>query len=175
MKRFLLGLIIGILVVVVIVPLLAILYVRLGYAPVATASPPLPFEEWLAKSALRAAISRQAPKQSPVPADDQNLLAGAKIYQENCAVCHGLHDRTKTAIAKGMFPMPPQFFRGDDVSDDPVGVTYWKVANGIRLTGMPAFKSSFSETQLWQVSQLLAHTDELPAEVGKLVGVPDKK
>jgi mono/diheme cytochrome c family protein len=51
------------------------------------------------------------------------------------------------------------------VSDDPPGETYWKVANGIRLTGMPAYKNVLSETEMWQVSQLLANADKLPADV----------
>jgi mono/diheme cytochrome c family protein len=50
------------------------------------------------------------------------------------------------------------------VSDDPPGETYWKVANGIRLTGMPSYKNILSETQMWQVAQLLANADKLPAD-----------
>lgn len=60
-----------------------------------------------------------------------------------------------------MFPVPPQLFE-DMVTDDPVGETYWKVANGIRLTGMPAFSKSLSDTQMWQVSLLMANADKLP-------------
>jgi mono/diheme cytochrome c family protein len=52
------------------------------------------------------------------------------------------------------------------VSDDPVGETYWKVRNGIRLSGMPAFNNLLNETQMWQVSVLLANADKpLPANV----------
>ena len=62
-----------------------------------------------------------------------------------------------------MFPLPPQLFDKDDmVTDDPAGVTYWKVANGIRMTGMPGFGEMLTPTQMWQVSQLLAHADKLP-------------
>jgi hypothetical protein len=39
--------------------------------------------------------------------------------------------------SKGMYPQPPELFKGKGVTDDPAGETYWKVANGIRLTGMP--------------------------------------
>jgi mono/diheme cytochrome c family protein len=46
------------------------------------------------------------------------------------------------------------------VSDDPSGETYWKAANGIRLTGMPAYKDILSDTQLWQVSLLLANANK---------------
>jgi len=63
-----------------------------------------------------------------------------------------------------MFPKPPQLFE-HGVTDDPVGETYWKVANGIRLTGMPGFKGTKSDDALWQVSLLLANADKLPASV----------
>ena len=56
-------------------------------------------------------------------------------------------------------------FKGKGVTDDPAGVTYWKVANGIRLTGKPGFGNSLSKEQMWQVSLLLANSDKLPAAV----------
>jgi mono/diheme cytochrome c family protein len=64
-----------------------------------------------------------------------------------------------------MFPRPPLLFRGKGVTDDEPGETYWKVENGIRLTGMPGFKKSLSATQMWQVSLLLANADKLPDSV----------
>jgi mono/diheme cytochrome c family protein len=91
-------------------------------------------------------------------------MAGAQIYREQCAVCHGLPGQPKTPTAQGMFPEPPQLFHGKGVTDDPVGVTYWKVTNGIRLTGMPAY-STLSDQERWEVSLLLAQADKLPAQV----------
>lgn len=64
-----------------------------------------------------------------------------------------------------MFPAPPHLFKGKGVTDDRAGETYWKVANGIRLTGMPAYNGSLSETEMWQVSLLLAKADKLPSQV----------
>jgi mono/diheme cytochrome c family protein len=46
------------------------------------------------------------------------------------------------------------------VSDDPPGETYWKVSNGIRLSGMPSFKDLLTDNQMWQVSILLANADK---------------
>ena len=46
------------------------------------------------------------------------------------------------------------------VSDDPPGETYWKVENGIRLTGMPAYNKVLTQTQMWQVTVLLADADK---------------
>jgi mono/diheme cytochrome c family protein len=156
MKKLLLGFVICLVVVL----LGAIAYFGLGLAPVAASAPPMPFESLLAGMALHARISKEAPSQAPIPADEPNLLAGARIYREHCAVCHGVSGQPETAIAKGMFPHPPQLFV-HGVTDDPPGETYWKAANGIRLTGMPGFKGSLSDTQLWQVSLMLANADKL--------------
>ena len=160
MKKFLLGLILGLLIPVVA----GFCYFSFGYAPVATSAPPMPFEKRMANMALHARIAKEAPtKASPVPADEANLTQGATVYTENCAFCHGLPGQKATMAAKGMFPLPPQLFEKDDmVTDDPAGVTYWKVSNGIRMTGMPGFVEMLTPTQMWQVSLLLSKADKLP-------------
>ncbi|HTQ56155.1 MAG TPA: c-type cytochrome [Bryobacteraceae bacterium] len=149
-----------------------LLYFGLGFAPVGTATPPMPFERSLARMALHAKIARQPLAQPPIPADAAGLTAGAQIYREHCAVCHGLRGQPETAIAKGMFPPPPQLFQGHGVTDDAAGETYWKVANGIRLTGMPGFEKSLTDTQLWQVSLMLADADKLPPAAMALLSQP---
>jgi thiosulfate dehydrogenase len=161
LKSFLFGLVLGVL----IVPLAVFGYFVAGYAPVATASQAMPFERRLASSALHARVSREMPKTVPIAADESSYSAGAEIYRQDCAVCHGLPGEEPTAIARGMFPHAPQLFRGKGVTDDEPGETYWKVKNGIRLSGMPGFEKSLSETQMWQVSLLLANADKLPDPV----------
>jgi mono/diheme cytochrome c family protein len=65
-----------------------------------------------------------------------------------------------------MFPPPPQLFEQQQlVTGDPEGITFWKVSNGIRMTGMPAFQNILSDTERWQVTMLVAHADRLPARV----------
>ena len=161
MKHFLIGLIVGL----IVVPLCVYIYFATGSAPVATAAPAMPFEKTLANKALHARIAKEMPKTVPVPADEPDFLAGANVYRENCAVCHGIAGGTPTAAARGMYPKPPKLLEGMGVTDDPPGETYWKVSNGIRLTGMPGFSESLSQTQMWQVSQLLANANKLPDSV----------
>ena len=131
------------------------LFVYFGAVPMTTKSGALPGEKFLARTALRAALRNEAARQSPVAADEMSWRAGAKVYKTNCMVCHGAPGLPESAIAKGMFPPPPQLMK-DGVEDDPVGETFWKVKNGIRLTGMPGFDGSLTEIELWQVSQFLA-------------------
>ena len=117
----------------------------------------------MARMALKARISKEAPKNAPMQPTEDNLTAGAKTYTDNCAFCHGFLNQTATKAAKGMFPLPPQLLTKDEmVTDDPVGVTYWKVKNGIRMTGMPGFGEMLSDNEIWQVSEMLAHADKLP-------------
>lgn len=159
------GFVLGFIVALVLVAIGSYAYFAFGYAPVATSSKPMPFETMLARRGLRAAIGAAANKPSPVEATEPNLRSGAAVYRQDCAICHGLPGEAETHVSHGMFPKPPQLFRGKGVTDDPVGETFWKVQNGIRLTGMPAFQRSLSDEQMWQVSQLLAHSHDLPASV----------
>jgi mono/diheme cytochrome c family protein len=65
-----------------------------------------------------------------------------------------------------MFPSPPALFSPrEGVTDDPEGKIYWKVRHGIRLTGMPGFQESLSDTEIWQVSLLLLKAQQLSGHV----------
>ncbi len=138
----------------------------------ATSARPMPFEKKLARQALNAIVRREMPKTVPLQPDESNLAAAAQIYREDYAVCHGLPGQKETPIATGMYPRPPKLMEGKGVTDDEPGESYWKVANGIRLTGMPGFRAAFSETQMWQVSLLVANADKLPKSVQDTLSVP---
>jgi thiosulfate dehydrogenase len=170
MKTFIIGMLVGFLV---LFPLVAFLYVKLGFLSLATSAKPLPLEAFMARTALHASIGKAKDVTDKLPVTDENMLAGAKEYRGRCAVCHGLPGQPKTHIAAGMFPPPPQLFEKDGmVTDDPEGETFWKVTNGIRLSGMPGFTASLQETERWQVTMLLKHADKLPAGVQALLKQP---
>ncbi len=162
MKLFIAGLVIGFLV---LAPLAVYSYVRLGFLSLATNAKPLPGEEFLAKTALHESVGNAANVKDPLPVNDDNLLAGAREYRGHCAVCHGLPGQPQTHIAAGMFPKPPELLTGHGVTDDPEGATYWKVTNGIRLSGMPGFANTMPDSERWQVTMLLKRASELPASV----------
>ena len=144
MKSFVIGLIVGLL----ILPLAFGVYVLSGRMPVATSDSPMPFEAALAGAGLYARITREASNRDVSSVATAELVSGADVYQKNCAVCHGLPGQAAPPSAQGEFPRPPQLFTEDGrVSDDPAGVTYWKVKNGIRLTGMPSFEKSLSDSR----------------------------
>lgn len=167
MKHFISGLIIGLL----IVPAAAYIYLVSGMAPVAVDAKAMPFERGLAMAALHKRLDQEAPKNAGVDAGEPNLQKGAEEYMEHCAICHGTLTED-SSMHSAMFPRPPALVKGKGVTDDPVGETYWVIANGIRLSGMPEFKSHFSEQELWQISQMLANADKLPPSVQQILQKP---
>jgi thiosulfate dehydrogenase len=169
LKGILLGIILGIVGVAAGV----YWYFSTGHAPVAVTAPEMPLERKFAKMGLNSYLSKLPHPDPQVPADEKNLLEAAKVYTSNCAVCHGLPDAAKTAIAEGMAPKPPQLFKGMGVTDDETWESYWKVENGIRMTGMPGFKDHLTETEIWQVAVLVKNADKItPAVKAELTGAP---
>jgi len=171
--KFLLGFLLGI--ALIAAGLFA--YLKFGALPVAVADKAFPFEKEIVYLPLNSRIDREM-KAAPFGISEDVFESGAHVYRAQCASCHGTpgHD---VAFAKHMFPQAPQLWKkhGDDavvgVSDDEPGETYWKVANGIRLSGMPAFSHVLSSTEMWQVSLLLKNADkELPGPVSQILNAP---
>jgi len=171
--RIVLGILIGIL----LVPIALVIWFWFGKVPVAVVDPPLPYEKMIVSIPLRARIEHEMIKKPPIQPTEDDLVAGAHVYSEKCASCHGFHAKP-ASFARFMFPPAPQLWEkhGNSavigVSDDPPGETYWKVANGIRLTGMPAYKMQLTDAEIWQVSLLLANANNPlpPAAVDLLRG-----
>lgn len=153
-------------VIVTILAAAACIYLLLakGLIPASADSGPLPLESWAARTSLHAALTQDAPRTAnPVPLTDANLIAGIQLYGQHCAICHGTAagDASTSPVAKGLYPKPPQLAT-DGVEDDQEGATYWKIAHGIRWTGMPSWKATLSDQEMWTVALFLKHMDKLP-------------
>lgn len=169
MRKFLWGLIIGLLVI----PVGGAIYLIGGFAPAAVNDPPFPFERLIAGVALGSRIHRSAPKRELSSFTPADLVAGADTYRHHCVGCHGLPDMKRMRPEPKMFPPPPQLFTPDGyVTDDPVGVTYWKIKNGIRMTGMPSFEKVLNDQQMWQTAAVLASANKLPPEAMQTLKKP---
>jgi mono/diheme cytochrome c family protein len=176
MGKFLLGIVIGF----ILVPAGVLVWLHHGNVPVAVADPPFPQERLITHQALDARIDKEAIKTPPIQADEAAYVAGAQVYRDQCASCHGERNKP-SSFGAHMYPDAPPLWEmhhhGSEtmmgVTDDPPGETYWKVANGIRLSGMPSYKQILTDTQMWQVSLLLANADKPlpPAALDILNGV----
>ncbi|HVS46850.1 MAG TPA: c-type cytochrome [Verrucomicrobiae bacterium] len=122
---------------------------------------PSRLERWASNASLHASLNRDVPGlQNPLQANAANELAGAKLFGQNCAACHGDSSGRPTVIAFGMYQRAPTLGRRG-LTDEPDAETYWKMTHGIRLTGMPSFVKTLDDTQRWQIATFLKHMDTL--------------
>jgi mono/diheme cytochrome c family protein len=155
--RLLAGILLGFLVVL----LVAVAVVWTGSFNVAATSPPGKLEESLARFALNRAVERRAPKTgNPLKASPELLGEGLSHYRENCVGCHGASGVDAAEYGQGLNPAAPDLTlpRVQKRSD---GQLYWIVANGIRMTGMPAFSPTHKEEEIWKIVAFVRHLPEL--------------
>lgn len=144
----------------------AFAFILFGGFPASTWDPPLPLEQSLAHFVLHTSMKQKPVTENPPEMAAESLYSATKVYLTNCSVCHGVPTKPESHIAQGMFPKPPQLFLADQsVTDDAETEIYWKIKNGIRLTGMPGFQNSLTPTEIWQVTNLVHQADKLPPEI----------
>ena len=140
------------------------IYLKFGQPPVAIADKPFPFEAQIVRVPLQTRIAREM-QQPPFGISEDVYETGAMAYKLRCASCHGVPGKD-VPFAGGMYPHPPQLWKKQSdgnavgVSDDEPGETYWKIKNGIRLTGMPSFKGVLTDDEMWDVTLLLKNADQ---------------
>jgi mono/diheme cytochrome c family protein len=157
----------GILLGFVIVAVGAGVFVETGSFNVAASSPPGKLEEALARRALNRSVARRAPaRQNPLTSSAELLREGLSHYHENCVGCHGAPGVDAAEYGEGLNPPAPDLTL-PRVQRRPDGELYWIVANGIRMTGMPAFAPSHKEQEIWEIVAFLRHLPELSPEEQK--------
>ena len=161
MKRFLIGFLTGGLVLA----LCGLGYLKLGLADVAAdAITPVWVTRWMFAS-VHASIRRTAPRdlKSPVPTSDEALIAGGKLYLNDCVGCHGAPGKPASTFGATFYPPAPQLARdGTAYSESEI---YWVAKHGIRRTGMSAQGSSYSDEHLWLLAAFISRITNLPPHV----------
>ncbi|CAN5325177.1 hypothetical protein BH10CYA1_BH10CYA1_29850 [soil metagenome] len=123
-------------------------------------------ERWAAKTSLRAYLKNNTPKtENPLKASSsEDLKAGAKLYVNNCAFCHGYANGSTSKTATGLYRRPPGIAR-EDWSEDADGLVYWFIDHGVKLTAMPAYNKTLKEKEIWQIVLFIKNMRKLPPDV----------
>lgn len=96
---------------------------------------------------------RCADRVNPLADDARAQKAGAKLFERECASCHG-------ADANGIGKTPS--LRQPVVSGAKPGALYWVIENGGIFHGMPSF-AHLPEPQRWQLVTFLQSLNNRPA------------
>jgi hypothetical protein len=147
--------------IVLVVPLGAYAFVKSGLYDVAASRPHTQFSEWLTHETMihsvrRRAVSLARPA-TPTPA---HVLSGFCQYDAHCVACHGAAGVARQQWVSGLEPAPPYLL---DVQQrfEPREL-FWIVKNGIKMTGMPAWRQSMSDPQIGDVVAFLEASARMP-------------
>lgn len=89
------------------------------------------------------------------------VAAGGRLFQENCATCHGEHADGRGPAATGLVPPPADFRDGAVLAQRSDAYLYYRLSTGKPGTAMPSFHGVLAETERWQV---IAYLRSLRAE-----------
>lgn len=92
-------------------------------------------------AALARVPSKGAARRNPLEADPDAVKAGAKLFEQHCAECHG---RMGEGGKKG------PSLQAAEVQETTSGTLFWLLTNGVVRRGMPVW-SKLPEPQRWQL------------------------
>jgi mono/diheme cytochrome c family protein len=163
-RRFAVGFTAGVLAAAVLGLLGIAAGARLGLFPVETEGGPSRVERALSRSAIDGALARRAPRTaSPLPRADSVLFSGLRIYRNNCAGCHGDARTGPSDFGRAFYPPAPQF--NEHPPRRPEWASFYLVRNGIRYTGMTAWRSIMPDDSIWRVVRFVSSLESLPPAV----------
>ena len=163
MKKFVFGMIFGLAAFAVA----AYFLLERGYIDFGADRTPSAMESKFAMGAVDAWSERRAgDRKNPLPPTDENITAGASLYLNHCAGCHGVPSNPDSKFQQSFYPPAPGFFR--DMPDMHDAETFYVIQRGIRWTGMPAWNRTLSEQQIWQIVVFFDNMHKLPPAAQKV-------
>lgn len=146
-------------------------YLGGGFMEVAADAAPPAWEAALMTSAVHASVRRRAPAlRNPLPAGDATLIAGGKLYMNDCAGCHGAPGQPPSDFGATFYPRAPQLPRvGSRYTEAQL---FWVAKHGIRMSGMYPQALSYSDSRLWSLAAFIARITNLPPAVAQALRRP---
>lgn len=126
---------------------------------------PSKLETALANMAKDVVIPLEAQNlKNPLPATDEVAHEGEILYTMSCAICHGSDGHAETNLGRMMYP-PAMDLTSPHVQHWSDAELFWIIQNGVRLTGMPAWKSTVSPTDTWKMVRFIRALPRLSASL----------
>jgi mono/diheme cytochrome c family protein len=117
---------------------------------------------WTARLGVREDLPPEfAGRRNPL-AGAESIAAGAAIFRENCASCHGPEADGHGPASKGLVPPPANFRGGPVLGQHTDAYLYWRVTTGKPGTAMPSFHGALGDTEKWQVVSYLRSLASAP-------------
>ena len=147
----------------VLMPLGAFAFIKSGLFNVAASHPHTKLTEWITHETMIHSVRRRAAGIAP-PAytSGAQVVRGFCTYETHCVACHGAAAVAREQWVSGFEPSPPYLL--DATSKWTPSQLFWIAKNGIKMTGMPSWRNSLSDAQIWDVVGFLEAMRDLPPQ-----------
>ena len=88
---------------------------------------------------------------NPVPANAESIADGKKIYDKQCASCHGETGKGDGKLGEELNPKPANLTDADWKHGSSDGEIFTLIRDGSKGTGMKGYKAKLTTNQLWSV------------------------
>ena len=106
-------------------------------------------ETFFAKLFLSRSRNSEAERKNPLQSTQENLAEGKRLYEKECAFCHGIEGKGQGESGLQFYPPVPSLVgKAETLSD---GQVQFIVREGIRYTAMPSFTRELSQDDIWKV------------------------
>jgi len=146
-----------------VMPIGVYAFVKSGLFNVAASHPHTKFTQWITHETMIHSVRRHAAGiEAPASVSAAQVVRGFCLYETHCVACHGAAAVARQQWASGLEPSPPYLL--DATSNWTAPQLFWIAKNGIKLTGMPSWRDSLSDGQLWDVVGFLEAMRDLPPQ-----------
>ncbi len=99
--------------------------------------------------------AQAAQMKNPVPADDDSLNLGYRIYLGECAACHGEFADGDSKMSYSLDPVPPSLVDDEWKYGSTDGEVFVVIRDGVKNTAMKPYADILSEPQIWSLVNYL--------------------
>ncbi|MFL6721764.1 MAG: c-type cytochrome [Sphingomonas sp.] len=153
----------GGLALAVLAPLGALAFVKSGIYNVGASSPHTKLTEWLTHETMIHSVRSHAKAiTAPASASAAQVAAGFCAYEAHCVACHGATAVARQQWVSGIEPPPPYLV--DAARKWRPRELFWIARNGIKMTGMPAWRNTMSDAEIWNVVAFLEAVPKMDSQ-----------
>ncbi len=139
--------------------LLGAAFVYIGlYDVSATSQHTAPVYHLLETSLRRSVKLRTSGVEVPALEDPDRTVKGFRHFRAHCVQCHGAPGVAPQPFALGLTPAPASLVEA--ARQWPAAEAYWIIRNGVKMSGMPAWRYRLSDEEIWDI---VAFMKVLPA------------
>jgi mono/diheme cytochrome c family protein len=134
-----------------------------GVYDISATDPHLAPTYWLLDAGMRRSVKQRAASIT-VPDLDQpgQISRGLALYRQHCVQCHGAPGVAPEPFALGLTPAPANLVY--TAREWHPAEVFWVVKQGIKMTGMPAWKHRMTDEDIWAIVSFMRGLPALTPE-----------